>query len=56
MIKLLEKMNKKEKKEYYRKKRVLVGFNTGTRTMKSEKYPSRQKQKDMARSECLEQL
>ena len=54
-MKLLDKMSKKEKRTYYSKNRVLVGFNTGTRTMKSVKYPSRQKQKDIARREYLEQ-
>ena len=38
-------MTKKEWKEKQKKYRVTNGFNTGTRDMKSEKYPSRQKQK-----------
>lgn len=40
-MKLVENMTKKERKEYYSKQRVLVGFNTGTRTMKTAKHPSR---------------
>lgn len=31
--------------------RVTNGFNTGTRDMKSEKYPSRAKQKEIDRKE-----
>jgi len=38
-------MTKKQQKEKNKKNRVLVPFNTGTRTMKSAKYPTRQKQK-----------
>ena len=38
-------MTKKAWIEKQKKNRVLNGFNTGTRTMKSEKYPNRQKQK-----------
>ena len=38
-------MTKKQKKEYNKKNRVLVPFNTGTRTMKSAKYPTRQQLK-----------
>lgn len=40
-MKLIENMTKKERKEYFKKQRVLVGFNTGTRTMKTVKHPSR---------------
>ena len=36
-------MTKKQIKEKNKKNRVLVPFNTGTRTMKSAKYPSRKK-------------
>ncbi len=41
----LNKRTKKEQKAYYSKLRTVTGFNTGTRTMKSEKYPSRQDRK-----------
>ena len=40
-------MTKKQIKEKNKKNRVLIPFNTGTRTMKSNKYPSRQKLKKM---------
>ena len=35
--------NKKQKKEHNKKKRVLVPFNTGTRTHKSKKDYDRKK-------------
>ena len=38
-------MTKKQIKEKNKKNRILVPFNTGTRTMKSAKYPSRQQLK-----------
>ena len=38
-------MTKKQLKEKNKKNRILVPFNTGTRTMKSAKYPSRQERK-----------
>lgn len=41
----LNKRSKKEQKAYYSSLRGVNGFNTGTRTMKSEKYPSRQDRK-----------
>lgn len=41
----LNKRSKKEQKAYYSSLRSVNGFNTGTRTMKSEKYPSRQDRK-----------
>ena len=40
-----DKMTKKQQKEYYAKHRVVNGFNTGTRTMKALKHPSRAVQK-----------
>ena len=40
-----EKMTKKQLKAKNNKNRVLVPFNTGTRTMKSAKYPTRQERK-----------
>lgn len=33
----LEKRNKKERKEYFKKQRVTSGMNTGVRTLKSNK-------------------
>ena len=41
----LNKRSKKEQKEYYSSLRKMVTFNTGTRSMKSEKYLSRQAEK-----------
>lgn len=38
-------MTKKAWKEKQKAMRVVSGFNTGTRNMKSEKYPSRQERK-----------
>ena len=38
-------MTKKQAKEKAKQSRVLVPFNTGTRTMKSAKYPTRQERK-----------
>jgi len=38
-------MTKKAWKEEQKKHRVNVTMNTGTRTMKSSKYPNRQKRK-----------
>lgn len=38
-------MTKKKYLELQKKYRVTNGFNTGTRDMKSEKYPSRQERK-----------
>ena len=38
-------MTKKQLKEKIKKNRVLIPFNTGTRTMKSAKYPNRQENK-----------
>lgn len=40
-----QKMTKKQMKAKNNKNRVLVPFNTGTRTMKSAKYPTRQENK-----------
>lgn len=42
---MMNKRTKKEQKAYYSSLRNTNGFNTGTRTMKSEKYPSRQDRK-----------
>lgn len=37
----ISKRTKKEQKKAYSKHRVMAGFNTGTRTMKTEKSPTR---------------
>lgn len=42
-------MTKKQWLELQRKNRVTNGFNTGTRDMKSEKYPTRARQKEIDR-------
>lgn len=47
-------MTKKAWKQEQKKHRVINGFNTGTRDMKSEKYPSRNKQKILDRKEIKE--
>ena len=44
-------MTKKAWLEKQKEQRVVNGFNTGTRTMKSEKYPSRARQKEIDRKE-----
>ena len=45
-------MTKKAWKELQKQNRATNGFNTGTREMKSEKYPSRAKQKALDKKEC----
>ena len=47
-------MTKKQWLEEQKKHRVTNGFNTGTRDMKSEKYPTREKQKILDRKEIKE--
>lgn len=42
-------MTKKQIKEKNRKNRVMVGFNTGTRTFKSAKDYDRKKEKEFCR-------
>ena len=42
----ISKQSKKAQKEYHKKHRVTSGFNTGTRSMKTNKKPSRAMQKD----------
>lgn len=42
----ISKRSKKEQKAYYASKRGTNGFNTGTRTMKTVKNPTRAMQKD----------
>lgn len=48
-MKLIKDMTKKERKAYFKTKRVLINFNTGTRIMKSDKFPNRLKQKKLLR-------
>lgn len=43
------KMTKKQIKEKNRKNRVMVGFNTGTKTFKSAKDYDRKKEKEICR-------
>lgn len=51
-IKALKKlMSKKAFKKLMKSHRATNGFNTGTRDMKSEKYPSRARQKELDRKE-----
>ena len=45
----LNKRSKKEQKAFYKTQRVTNGFNTGTRDMSSEKYPTRAKRKSEER-------
>ena len=47
-------MTKKQWLNLQRSHRVVNSFNTGTRDMKSEKYPSRARQKEIDRKECRE--
>jgi len=47
-------MTKKQWQELQKKNRVTNGFNTGTRDMKSNKYPSRNKQKMLDRKEIAD--
>ena len=44
-------MTKKKWKELQKQNRAANGFNTGTRDMKSEKYPTRAEQKENIRRE-----
>jgi hypothetical protein len=44
-------MTKKAWKELQKQNRATNGFNTGTRDMKSEKYPTRAEQKTLDRKE-----
>lgn len=48
-MKEISKMSKKERKEYYASQRVLNGFNTGTRSMKTDKTPTRARKKVLDR-------
>jgi hypothetical protein len=44
-------MTKRAYKELQKQNRATNGFNTGTRTMKSDKHPSRARRKEMEREE-----
>lgn len=44
-------MTKKAWKELQKQNRATNGFNTGTRTMKSDKHPSRARRKEIERVE-----
>lgn len=46
-------MTKKAWKKLQKSKRATNGFNTGTRDMKSEKYPTRARQKELDRKEMI---
>jgi hypothetical protein len=46
-----KEMTKKAYKELQKQHRVTNGFNTGTRDMQTEKYPTREKQKELDRKE-----
>lgn len=48
-------MTKKQWLELQKSKRATNDFNTGTRDMKSEKYPSRARQKELDRKAANEQ-
>ena len=45
----ISKRSKKEQKAYYATQRSVNGFNTGTRTMKTAKNPTRAMLKDKER-------
>ena len=46
-------MTKKAWKELQKQNRAINNFNTGTRDMKSEKYPTRARQKELDRKEMM---
>lgn len=45
----VQKRSKKKQKEYYKRKRVENGFNTGIRDMQTKKKPSRTKSAQQVR-------
>ena len=47
-------MTKKAWQELQKQNRATNGFNTGTRDMKSEKYPTRAKRKELDNKEIKE--
>ena len=52
MCNILRKtMSKRAYKELQKSHRATNGFNTGTRTMKSDKHPSRARRKEIEREE-----
>lgn len=44
-----DKLSKKEQREHDLAQRTLTAFNTGTRVFKTDKHPSRAREKQMAR-------
>lgn len=46
-------MTKKQWKEEQKKNRLFIPMNTGTRTMKTAKNPSRQERKNEVKKKCL---
>ena len=52
-MKLIDKRSKKEKREAAKKMRILVPFNTGTRTHKSKKDYDRKALKQELRKEIF---
>ena len=50
----ISKRSKKKQKEFYNSQRVVNGFNTGTRIMKTDKNPSRARRKELNRKEMEE--
>ena len=51
IVSMKRSMTKKDLKEYFKKQRVTNDMNTGTRTHKTDKYPTRQAQKNTLRKE-----
>lgn len=51
----LDKRSKKEQKKYHKQQRIVNGFNTGTRDMKSNKTPNRQERKADTRKAIKEE-
>lgn len=45
----MEKRSKKEQKAFHAQQRSVMGFNTGTRAMKTKKRPTRAMRKDAER-------
>lgn len=49
----LNKRTKKQQKEYNSKQRVLIPFDTSTRSFKTDKHPSRARRKMLDRKEFM---
>ena len=49
-----EKRSKKEQEQFNKMQRTSVSFNTGTRVHKTDKHPSRARQKQMNRRDDFE--